>query len=374
MANDLFIGGAGSVAFAADLGFAERPPGMQDGYPDFAKQRRDVESRLLSFFEEAGCQPVTSGLFEYVDTLLRARSSEAARDWIQLFDGGGNAIALRPEMTPSIARMAAPRVASGRVPIRWCYCERVYRRTSDPASLSWASGKAAESTQVGVEWIGEPASVATDAALLTWLHDAATRAGIAEHKIVVSHARFVPKLLQALGFPRDVSLQLLQCLTTGDYVLFRQTVDRAATECGDILTRLLRWSPERKGLQRGAINREQSARELNDLLHAAPDREAAAEVVHAWGYLCELADALAAAGLAPHCTTFDLTLHRDMDYYTGIVFEAFAHGVGAPIALGGRYDELLAQFGAPAAAIGFTFEVERVLAVLEATAKSGRDA
>ncbi|GMA58468.1 ATP phosphoribosyltransferase regulatory subunit [Alicyclobacillus sacchari] len=373
MANDWFISGTGSATLSAVQGFAERPPGMQDGYPDFAKRRRDVESRLLSFLRKQAAS-VTSGLFEYVDTLLRARSSEAARDWIQLFDGGGNAIALRPEMTPSIARMAAPRVAGGRVPIRWCYCERVYRRTSDPASLSWASGKAAESTQVGVEWIGEPASVAIDAALLKWLHEAAIRTGIGEHKIVVSHAHFVPKLLQALGFPYDISLQLLQCLTTGDYVLFRQTVDRAGSGCDDILSRLLRWSPERAGVRNGVLDRDKSAAELNDLLNAAPNRQAADEVVKAWQDLCDLADALAAAGLAQHCTTFDLTLHRDMDYYTGIVFEAFAHGVGAPIALGGRYDELLAQFGAPAAAIGFTFEVERVLAVLEATAKSGRGA
>jgi ATP phosphoribosyltransferase regulatory subunit HisZ len=62
--------------------------------------------------------------------------------------------------------------------------------------------------------------------------------------------------------------------------------------------------------------------------------------------------------------TFDVTLCRDISYYTGIVFEAFAPGVGAPILLGGRYDDLLAQFGEASPAIGCAIEVERTLAVL----------
>ncbi|WP_206831376.1 ATP phosphoribosyltransferase regulatory subunit [Alicyclobacillus fructus] len=356
--------GWGASPWQAVRGFADRPPGMQDGYPDFAKRRRSVETRLLSFVEDAGYEPVTSGLFEYVDTLLRARSPESSRDWIRLFDGGGDAVALRPEMTPSIARMAAPRVAAGRTPIRWCYCERVYRRTDDPASLSWASGKAAESTQVGIERIGEEASVEVDMDVLRLLHEASAAAGVKHHRIVVSHARLVPRLLDAMGVSAGLARALLSCLTSGNYVQFRELWQRHACTEVDLLANLLAWSPADRDTAKRA--REVSGREIEGLLAEAADARAAADVREAWRYLCRLADALEASGLASDVITFDLALHRELDYYTGLVFEMFAPGVGAPIAQGGRYDELLAQFGADAPAVGFAFEVERVMAVLEA--------
>ncbi|MDI9258586.1 ATP phosphoribosyltransferase regulatory subunit [Alicyclobacillus sendaiensis] len=354
----------GARAWQAVRGFADRPPGMQDGYPDFAKRRRAVETRLLSFVEDAGYEPVTSGLFEYVDTLLRARSPEASRDWIRLFDGGGHAVALRPEMTPSIARMAAPRVAAGRTPIRWCYCERVYRRTDDPASLSWASGKAAESTQVGIERIGEEASVDVDLDVLRLLHDASQAAGVRRHRIVVSHARLVPRLLDAMGVSTALARTFLGCLTSGNYVQFRELWQAHAPRDVDLLANLLAWSPAHRDAAKRS--REASRAELEAMLQASGDARASQDVRDAWQYLCRLADALHDAGLASDVITFDLALHRELDYYTGLVFEVFAPGVGAPIAQGGRYDELLAQFGADAPAVGFAFEVERVMAVLDA--------
>ncbi|GMA62411.1 ATP phosphoribosyltransferase regulatory subunit [Alicyclobacillus fastidiosus] len=89
------------------------------------------------------------------------------------------------------------------------------------------------------------------------------------------------------------------------------------------------------------------------------------EMMAAWNSLVELAEAVTNMDLQEQ-VTFDLTLHRDITYYTGLVFEVFAPGVGAPIALGGRYDDLLAQFGSAAPAVGMAFEIERVLAVLNA--------
>ncbi|WAH35913.1 ATP phosphoribosyltransferase regulatory subunit [Alicyclobacillus dauci] len=331
--------------------FADRPMGMQDGYPDFAKRRRHIESGLIDFFDKAGYELVSSGAFEYVETLLRARPVEAARDWVQLFDGGGNTIALRPEMTPSIARMAAPLVSVGKLPIRWCYAERVYRRTNDPASLSWASGKAAESTQVGIELIGE-AGHQSDADMLALCHEAALAIGLSDTQIVVSHARFVPALLRALGIAEDGIPRLLNCLTSGDYVAFTSLLPLSISI--DVLSVLQQLTPFSSTGLDGIIPES-----------AWLDEAARGEVLHAWQTLRTLAIAVEERGLTDYLT-FDLTLHRDITYYTGLVFEMFAPGVGAPIAQGGRYDDLLEQFGASAPAIGLAFEVERVMAVLRA--------
>ncbi|MFB5190273.1 ATP phosphoribosyltransferase regulatory subunit [Alicyclobacillus fastidiosus] len=329
-------------------GFADRPIGMQDSYPGFAKRRRVIENRLVDFFDDSGYELVSSGAFEFVDTLLRARPLEAAREWVQLFDGTGNTIALRPEMTPSIARMAAPLVTASKLPIRWCYAERVYRRTNDPASLSWASGKAAESTQVGVEWIGVGGTQA-DAEVLSLCHRATQALGLADTQTVVSHAMLVPALLEAVGVPAELVSNCLDCLTRGDYVAFHAALPDDVPNVLGVLQSITPYQPE--SLQ-------------EELLGARwQSEDARFEMMNAWSSLVELAETVTNMDLQEH-VTFDLTLHRDITYYTGLVFEVFAPGVGAPIALGGRYDDLLAQFGSAAPAVGMAFEIERVLAVL----------
>lgn len=345
-----------NVSVNMSFGFADRPMGMQDGYPDFAIRRRELESRLVAFFHQSGYELVSSGAFEYVDTLLRARPSVVSRDWVQLFDGTGNTIALRPEMTPSIARMAAPLVASGKAPIRWSYAERVYRRTNDPASLSWASGKAAESTQVGIEWIGE-SGLETDATILSVCHQATIALGLTKIKIVVSHAQFVPALLQTLGVEEELTPTLLNCLTDGDYVQFSQLVPK------DLPIDVFRVLQDLRPTKASAIE---------ELVPKSCWRDSAAGqvMVQAFEHLCRVHQSITAQGPASD-VVFDLTLHRDISYYTGIVFEVFAPGVGAPIAQGGRYDELLKAFGADAPAIGLAFEVERALAVLQQQQMNG---
>ncbi|GMA49666.1 ATP phosphoribosyltransferase regulatory subunit [Alicyclobacillus contaminans] len=341
-------------------GFAEQPAGMRDVYPEQARVRRDTESRLLEFFENHGYQMVSSGAFEYVETLLRGRRAEEADDWMRWFDINGRMVALRPDMTPSIARMAAPLIANGQPEVRWCYAEKVFRRSTAPASLSWASGKAAESTQVGVEWIGPPAGAA-DVDIIALCQHAMGLFELEDWQMVVSHAQLTETLLAAQGLADDVRERIMDCLLRGDYVGVRQAhVDQAA---GDhMLSRFARLTPLRPD----------SIESLLDPLgvSAAADVEDHSQRLRAmqfartlWAELTDFAKMLQARGLTHHLS-FDFTLTRNLPYYTGIVFEVFVPGVGAPVALGGRYDQLLARFGAPAPAVGFTFEVERLLAAL----------
>ncbi len=325
--------------------FARRTVGMRDGYPDFAKRRRRLETELLNCFDAFNFELVSSGIFEYVDTLLRARPASEAHDWVQLFDESGKAVALRPEMTPSIARMAAPILAAGKGPVRWCYAERVYSRTNDPASLSWASGKAAESTQVGVELLGDFGAL-VDAEMIQLCQTAIARLYIENAQIIVSHALFAPSFLLASGISEGLIDALLERLTKGDYVGFRQLILEDGIEI-DVLRALRACNPYNPETFRTELLKRENTKALDKALSS-------------WHELVELANTLKMRGIKNE-VSFDLTLHRDVSYYTGIVFEAFAPGVGAPIALGGRYDDLLAQFGAPAPAIGFTFELERVL-------------
>ncbi|MCF8564041.1 ATP phosphoribosyltransferase regulatory subunit [Alicyclobacillus tolerans] len=329
--------------------WANQPLGMRDVYPEQAKRRRQLENQLLTFFEQRGYDMVSSGAFEYVDTLLRGRTPLEAEDWVQLFDPSGRAVALRPDMTPSIARMAAPLIAGGRQEVRWCYAERVYRRTNDPASLSWLSGKAAESTQVGVEWIGQ-GDVDTDCELIAVCQHAMQSLKLSDWQMVVSHALFAPAFLKAFGTPEGALGGLLGLLSQGDYVGFRRQFAQYHID-SDVLTLLGSLNP---------YEPDSFSPELKGRFEGQPSGDL---VLSVWGDLLQFADLLKQRKLN-HQLTFDLTLHRELAYYTGMVFEVFTTGVGAPIALGGRYDNLLTEFGAASPAVGFTFEVERLLSVV----------
>ncbi|QSO49767.1 ATP phosphoribosyltransferase regulatory subunit [Alicyclobacillus mengziensis] len=327
---------------------------MQDLFPQQAKFRRKVESKLLAEFEDHGFEMVSCGAFEYVDTLLRGRAAAEAEAWVRVFDTLGRTVALRPEMTPSIARMAAPLLSSSNREIRWCYAERVYHRTDDPASLSWVSGRAAESTQVGVEWIG-PSGSEIDARLLLMCQSGLSRLGLKDWQMVVSHAAFAPAFLAATGIASAVVDDLMSTLARGDYVGFRRIVDDEDSvdlPSGEALLAMLSKLNPLSGA---------SLSELVDIEWRNPSL--GTQVENYWKGLVQFAEELKRMNLT-HRLTFDLTLTRDISYYSGIVFEVFANGVGAPVALGGRYDGLLASFGAPAPAVGFTYEVERMMAAL----------
>jgi ATP phosphoribosyltransferase regulatory subunit len=329
--------------------FAERPQGMRDAYPSFAKFRRQTEAELLDFFERRAFDYVSSGAIEYAETLLRARPQLVVDEWVQWFDALGRQVVLRPDMTPSIARMAAPVIQSGKLPIRWCYAERVYRRTATPASLSWASGKAAESTQVGVECIGITGTEC-DADMLELSHQALDHLKITGAQLVVSHAALMPALLSAFGVTGGAQIELLNDLRRGDYVAFEQHSKRYPAAEQALLAVKVITPYEPSSFQ--AV-----------LKYPWPDVVAGDVATRAWAELVDLAQCLVTRHLDA-VVSFDVTLQREVSYYTGIIFEGFAPGVGAPIVEGGRYDELLAQFGSGAPAIGCAVEVERVMAVL----------
>lgn len=329
--------------------WAERPQGMRDVYTKHAKLQRFVENQSVDFFADAGFDVVSSGIFEYVDTLLRGRQKEEAESWVKWFDDSGRAIALRPEMTPSIARMAAPLLGANHAELRWCYCEPVFRRAGSQANL--ARTESIESVQVGVEWIG-PTGPQVDAAVLCLCLDAMANLGISDAQLVVSHTGFTSAFLKTLGVKTSAVSRLLHYLSSGDYVEFRQEVRQMGIEFDvlHILGSLNPFVPESlEGIPAFAAWRE------------LPDAD---KVLGAWEDLVVLAKQLATYSRRDGIL-FDLTLQRDLSYYTGIVFEIFQSHSSAPIALGGRYDDLLAQFGTPTPAIGFILEVDRLCTVLE---------
>ena len=94
-------------------------------------------------------------------------------------------------------------------------------------------------------------------------------------------------------------------------------------------------------------------------LQLSSDATAQASIRH----LCEMWDVLEAYGVCEH-VLIDLTMIGDFPYYTGMTFEGYAADLGFPVASGGRYDNLLKQFGRPAPATGFALKTTRILELI----------
>ncbi len=307
------------------------PAGMRDLTAVEVAQRRRVESRLIDVFARWGYVEVATPTLEYMDTITRGAGPAAGDRLLKLVDSGGEVLALRPEMTVPLARLAGTRLwAAGSRPLRLSYVCSVFR------GQERGSGMAREFTQAGVELIGDGSAYA-DAEIIGLAGSALRAAGIGEPLIAIGHAGFLRGILS--GLPPATSEAVRD-------LLYRQAFAEldAALPAGPDLAGL-RLLPALRG--EGALARARAfatAEESRRALDALEDVAALARRYDS-GVRVEV----------------DLAQIRDFDYYTGVVFEAHAPRSGVPLLGGGRYDALIERFGHGAPATGFAIGIDHVL-------------
>lgn len=307
------------------------PPGLRDVLPPEAARRRRVIVQLREEFRRWGYREVATATLEYLDTFVHGAGPSIQDQLFKIVDSGGELLALRPDMTLPIARMAATRLLPGAAtPLRLAYVAPVFR------GQEGGGGKSREFTQAGVELLGD-GSLDADAEVIALAAECLRRVRVTNAVVNVGHLGFLDDLLSGLGAEEveEIRVRLYRKEFAG--------IEQAASD--QTLARLLRNLPTLHGPE--AIT---SAREFARTPRA---REALDD-------LDGLVARLQEYGVGD-LVSIDLSIIRDFSYYTGIVFEAYGTGTGYPLLGGGRYDGLLARFGAACAATGFALEVDRVL-------------
>jgi ATP phosphoribosyltransferase regulatory subunit len=313
------------------------PAGVRDLLPGEAGARRLLEQKLLTFFQSWGYREVLTPTFEFIDT-FKAGSQAGEEDSLYKFiDRRGRVLALRPEMTAPIARLAATRLWREELPLRLCYSASVFRYEEPRAN------RLREFNQAGVELIGAR-GVAADAEIIILAVESLLEAGLKDFRIGLGQVAVTKGVLQDLGLPGPAVAKIKAALASKDLV----ALERLSGDYSFSGTR-------RRHLQ------------LLAGLHGGSEALEEARIYFgntaATAFLDELAavwQALKAYGLEKWLF-IDLGILRDFDYYTGIVFEGYVPGLGAPVCGGGRYDDLLAHFGRPCPATGFALGLERLL-------------
>lgn len=324
------------------------PLGVRDFMPQAANRRRAIADRLMATFADWGFQRVITPLFECADVLERGLGDDARAAAIRFIEpGSGDVVALRPDITPQVARIAATRLADVGGPVRLCYEGSVTR-------IGIGARGQREVLQAGVELL-DAGGPAADAELLALASTALGTTSAAERTLELGHVALSQHALQGIE-DSDVREELVGCLLRKD----RLGVGRAAQGLPTRQRKLLEALPVLFGTPTRVFKQ---ARELS-----LP--RAASKAVDELEASLEMAATMVVDAELLNNITVDLGELRGFEYYTGMRIAAFVHGAGTEILCGGRYDNLVERYGRKACATGFAIDVE-ALAQAESATKQG---
>ena len=310
----------------------QAPKGTRDFYPDDMAVRRFIESVWHTVSINHGFEEINGPTFEHLD-LYTVKSGPGIVSELFSFrrEGGDTDYALRPEFTPTLARMAAARSSSLPVPTRW-YSIPDHFRAERPQR-----GRLREFGQWNVDVIGDPTHNA-DFEVVEVAIAMLEAFGFSDQqmRIRMSHRGLVTALLSASGIDEAQHAAAFELLDRRDKFPPDQFAAKAS-ELGMSEALIEQFT-------NAAVIPIEDVRSLDALDESSED---AASFI-------QLCDDLITAGRSSWCC-LDLGIVRGLAYYTGMVFEVhFTKGQERAVAGGGRYDQLIELFGGkPTPAVGF---------------------
>lgn len=300
-------------------------PGFRDFYPDDFAVRAHIMRTWREVARRYGFQEYDGPPLEPLELYTEKSGPEIVQQLYNFTDKGGREVSMRPEMTPTLARMAGARAGGLRKPIKWFSIPQLFRYERQQR------GRLREHFQLNLDIVGEE-DAAADAELLAAAIDMLRAFGLTEQDFVarVSDRRLLRALLLHAGVPED------------QLILVYNIVDKLERDPREVIAKRLR---DEAGMPDDAIERTLDIFRHTDfdaVRQAYGTTEGVAPEIERMG---EIFGQLRAMGLMEY-VRFDLSIVRGLAYYTGIVFELFdARGELRAICGGGRYDNLLAQVG-----------------------------
>lgn len=326
------------------------PQGVATFLPVAAEEKRAVEETAFAVFAERGYREIIPPTFEYLDVLAPGLDAELIEKSYKVVDRAtGRILVMRPDVTAQIARMVAMGMMDQPLPLRLCYSTNVFRYEPEHA------GRDREIFQIGVELIG-PKGTAADVEPIMVAAECLRRLGITAFTIAIGQGAFFNALLRRTGVSESVQRSLREAAARKD-VPRMEALLRSAGVRGRAAKALLAV-PELFG---GYEMLEAAAR-------LAPRSE---DCRRSLARLREVWERMTAAGVGDHLL-LDMGEIRRMEYYTGLVFDIYADGLGAEVGGGGRYDHLIGRFGREVPSTGFAFDLDRLLQLR--AVQSGRTA
>lgn len=318
------------------------PEGVRDIYGQELSIKKTLEEKLSKLVSTYGYREIETPTFEFFDIFSGGTLTTPSREIYKFFDSANNTLALRPDFTPGAARAAAKYFLEGPAPVRLSYLGHTFNNTSK------LQGKLTEVTELGLEYMGEP-SVDADAEMIYLSSELLKAAGLKDFMICVGNTEYFRGITEAAGISEETAAELSDHIRNKDYFGTLDLLNDIDIS-PDIKETLHSFSDLFGGyevLEEAALKVSKVSRSLN-----------------AVNRLKDLYERLKLYGVE-ELVSFDLGMLSKQNYYTGITFRAYTFGTGEPIVRGGRYDNLLKNFGHDRAAVGFTIVIDQLMDTLK---------
>lgn len=318
------------------------PVGMRYYSGAEARLRRGIEDTIMQVFDGWSYEEINTPCVDYLALFERGIGYEQAHRAFRFTDSDGRMLALRPDVTSSVARAAATLFAERPRPLRFCYAAPVF--CQQPQShAEWRR----ENKQLGCELIGadgrgaeiETLSIATE------ILNALNLTG--DYRITINSVEIFNGISDGLSLDKSQREQMRQLVNTRDAAGIQKFLAHFNTTESE----------------RAAFARLTQLSGKGEILSEARRIITNARSVAALDKLESLWQIIRALDLAS-CCDIDLGDVSGLDYYTGLTCKIYVAGAGTRIGSGGRYDHLTANFGRPEPAVGFVLDLDSLTETL----------
>ncbi|OZS78283.1 hypothetical protein CF394_05860 [Tetzosporium hominis] len=313
----------------------EKPLGMRDTLPRLYAQQHTIRAEAMDYMRKHGYEFIQTPSLEYFETIGKISSLDEAA-LFKLVDNQGEMLVLRPDLTTPIARIAAAKLLKEKNPLRLAYSSTVFR------AQQREGGRPAEFEQLGLELLGDTSALA-DSEMLQMAAGLLKSLGLQNFTITVGHAGLINHAIDNLIPDSTERDRVRHFLVDKNFV----GIDRWAATYADSEQFFAFFQQSIRGTT------------LKELLEQFPvlQTEAAEQFLSVSNWIDDLPE------LKEHFQLDPLVVSH-MHYYTGMVFEVYAEGSGFALGNGGRYDDLLEQFGMKVGATGFSIRLDYLLEIL----------
>lgn len=313
------------------------PEGVRDIYNSECKKRLKVIDRLHHVLELYSYDDIETPTFEYFDIFNRETGSAKSNEMYKFFDRENNTLVLRPDITPSIARCVAKYYQDEELPIRLCYTGNTFANSHN------LQGKLKEVTQLGAELINDDSSAA-DSEIIATVVDCLLASGLKDFQIEIGEVEFFKGIIEEAGVDEETEDKIREYIHNKNFFGLSEYLKNINIS-DNMKNALLSF-----GELFGGLDMLEKAKTLvhNEKSLIAIDR------------LIKVYTALSYYDYDKY-VGFDLGMLSRYDYYTGIIFRGYTYGTGDAVVKGGRYNNLLKQFGKNAPSIGFAFIIDELM-------------
>ena len=315
------------------------PEGVRDVYGTEYGQRSKLKAKLNKVFASYGYEGIRTPGFEFFDVFNSEKGTVSAREMFKFFDREGNTLVLRPDVTPSIARCIAKYFNEENMGIRLSYAGNVFLNNSSYQL------KLKETCQLGAELVND-ASVQADTESNAMAIDCFLAAGLTDFRLSIGEVEFFNGLTQTIK-DEEVKTQLRELILNKNYFGLMEYVE--TLDLSDKIKDVF--------LHFNELNGDVA---ILDQAEAMVENEQSKKAIKR---LRDVYDILKLYGKERY-VSFDLGMLNKHNYYTGIIFKGYTYGTGDAVLKGGRYDNLIEQFGKKAPSVGFAIVLDELMMAL----------